>query len=409
MEVEEKNSKDNNQDVNGDSGKEAIQAANEERGKGTNPVANGKGDQDVNGDSGKEAIQAANEERGKGTNPVANGEDNRGNNQNKKEYKKPLINSTTYEKYSVMVIPLILTCIIELLKFLYKAITNTPDANGVALKDAFPVVSIICIIIGIVLFIISFAIILGINYYIKTKKFNDPNEEKNMKDSFLRLKDFGSMRQKEFLTDVPSTGSSESHFDFLIKKHKNCIGLVVTSCYEFFKDSFSGKGNLVNDVSFEVVFMTKSYKDNQITIVASENDKHRVPPSMEQRKTNPCIYDKSETAELYKLYEDNPIDALSIHIVEDCSDPKQFERLYEGQRETIKSIAVLPVLSYNNELLGTLVVCVNKTSFFREKDHRFWHELLEVYSVELGYHFLVLDFCINHYGEYLSEDSKEPF
>lgn len=370
---------------------------------------NGNQKQEANGDSDKSVIQAANEERGKGTTQVASGEGNRGHDQNIKEYKKPLISSTTYEKYSVMVIPLILTSVIELLKFLFKAITNTPDANGIALKDAFPVVNIICIIIGIVLFIISFTIILCINYYIKAKKFNNPNEEKNMKDSFLRLRDFGSMRQKEFLTDVPSTKSSKGSFDFLIKKHKNCIGLVVTSCYEFFKDSFSGKGNLVNDVSFEVVFMTKSYKDNKITIVASENDKHRVPPTMEQRKTNPCVYDKSETAELYKLYEDNPIDALTIHIVEDCSDPKQFEDLYKGQNEKIKSIAVLPVLSYNNQLLGTLVVCVNKTSFFREKDYQFWHELLEVYSVELGYHFLVLDFCINHYGEFLSEDSKIPF
>ena len=350
-----------------------------------------------------------NSDSDKGTPSVACRSRKTGNYKNKKVYKRPLISNTTYEKYSMMIIPLILTGIIELLKCVFKTIISNSNANGVTLKDEFPAVYILCIIIGVIIFVILFAIILCINCLIKNKIFNYPNEEKNMKESFLRLKDFGSMRQKEFLIDAPSTGASVGRFDFLIKKHKNCIGLVVTSCYEFFKDSFSEKGNLVNDVSFEVVFMTKSYKDNKITIVASENDKHRVPPSMEQRKNNPDIYAKSETAELYKLYEENPVNALTIHIVEDCSDPNQFERLYDGQRETIKSIAVLPILSCNNELLGTLVVSVNKTSFFKEKDHQFWHELLEIYSVELGYHFLVLDFCINRYGEFLSEESKKPF
>ena len=77
--------------------------------------------------------------------------------------------------------------------------------------------------------------------------------------------------------------------------------------------------------------------------------------------------------------------------------------------EKIKSIAVLPVVSSDNKLLGTLVVCTNMTSFFKKKDGRFWYELLDIYSAELGYHFVALDYYISHGKDKLPENLLNPF
>ena len=321
--------------------------------------------------------------------------------------KRSFISIDAYEKYYPIIISITLTSIIELLKYLFKVVINYKDTNGVALKDAYPMSIIVCIFICIVLFIISFLIVIIINKRIRTIIYNTPSEEIYMKESFLRLKELGLLRQKELSPD--SSQGLSNHLEFFISTHQKCIGLVVSSCYEFFKESFSKKGSLQKDLNFEVSFMTKSYQDGKITIVASDNDKHRRPPSMEQRKTNPNIYDKSETAELYTRYKANPSEALAIHIEEDCTNPNAFVSLYEGQMEKIKSIAVLPVLSPDNVLLGTLVVCANKTSFFKKKDSSFWNELLEIYSVELGYHFLALDYCISCGEKVLPDSLKKPF
>lgn len=326
-----------------------------------------------------------------------------------KNNKKHLININNYEKYNPIIISVILTVVFEFIKELSILYLNQIDSNGVARKDSSKWHYVLCVVVGAIVFIVLFIVIAKINTYIKNIVYNAPNEEAYMKESFLRLKDLGLKRQKEVLTDIKQESSNNGYLEYSIIKHKKCIGLVVTSCYEFFKESFSGKGNLVNDLCFEVSFMTKSYKDNMITIVASDNDKHRQPPSMIKREENPNIYDKSETAELYKKYEKDPSSALGIQIEEDCSDTKKFVSLYEGQLEKIKSIAVLPVLSSDNKLLGTLVVCANMASFFKKKDSKFWHELLEIYSVELGYHFLALDYYISHGKDKLPENSLKPF
>ena len=72
-------------------------------------------------------------------------------------------------------------------------------------------------------------------------------------------------------------------------------------------------------------------------------------------------------------------------------------------------MAVLPILSPQNELLGTLVVCVNQANFFKKQERYFWNELLEIYSVELGYHYLALKYCISLNNRILSDSFKTPF
>ena len=55
---------------------------------------------------------------------------------------------------------------------------------------------------------------------------------------------------------------------------------------------------------------------------------------------------------------------------------------------------ILPVLSHKNELLGTLVIHCNQAGFFKTSRYDFWNERLEIFSVELGYHKLLLDYYI---------------
>lgn len=326
----------------------------------------------------------------------------------KKEFK---ITKKKYDTISSFLIPVILTFFLEVCKSLYVNMVNTNAELEVdtTLEEAFPCMKLICFLICFILYFVLFFVVLFVNYWIKGKLFNTPNEEKYMKNTFLRLKEFGSKRQDCFRTDSIYGTSDSAYVEFLIATHKKSIELVVSTCLEFFKNSFSQQGNLVNEINFEISFMSLSFIDNKITIVSSDNNKHRTPPSMLNRSSNPDIYNDTETGKLYERYRVNPSEALAIHIVEDCSTQKKFVALYEGETDIIKSMAILPILSPQNELLGTLVVCVNQVNFFKKQDRHFWNELLEIYSVELGYHYLALKYCINHNESILEETFKKPF
>lgn len=314
------------------------------------------------------------------------------------------ITRKTYDTICTFLIPIILTVLVELFKNLYSYAIYSESSSGNILGKEFPQLKGFLILASIIVYLFLFWIILRINEWIKGVLFKDPDEEKYMKDTFLRLKDFGSKRQECFKTDF----NYPTYIEFLMETHKRSIDLVVSSCWEFFKDSFSGSENLVDEISFEVSFMSKSYKDNKITIVSSENNKHRIPRSMQLRKSESDIYGGTETGKLYNRYNNKPSKILTIHIIEDCSTEDEFTALYEGEIEDIKSMAVLPVLSPQNELLGTLVVCANQTNFFKKKERLFWNELLEIYSVELGYHYLALKYCIEHNDD-IEESLKKPF
>lgn len=314
-----------------------------------------------------------------------------------------------YDYASSVLIPFILSVSIEVLKGLYNFTSNAAGKNGCILEEEFPQMKVVLIPALIVLFFVLFYILLHFNNWLKNLLFDSPQEEKYMKDTFLRLKEFGSKRQDCFNNEINFLISNPEYLEFLIITHKKSIDLVVSTCLEFFNDSFSAQGNLVNEISFEVSFMSKSFIDDKITIVSADNSKHRTPPSMLERNSKPNIYDNTETGKLYERYSSKPSATLAIHIVEDCSCENEFASLYEGEINTIKSMAVLPILSPQNELLGTLVVCANQSNFFKNQERHFWNELLEIYSVELGYHYLALKYCIERNKNSLSDLFKKPF
>ncbi len=156
-------------------------------------------------------------------------------------------------------------------------------------------------------------------------------------------------------------------------------------------------------IDFEVTFMTKSYKDNYITIPACNNRENRSPRSMVLREKNPEIYENTVTAEIYKM------DRPSMKIIEDTNSV-EYHELYSGQKERIRSSIVYPVLSDNNELLGTIVLHCNRPNFFLEKDKHYWRELIEVFSKRIALEKIKLDAINNGLsGKSFSILGDKPF
>lgn len=178
----------------------------------------------------------------------------------------------------------------------------------------------------------------------------------------------------------------------------NSMQLTVEKCYNFFCTSFDSGGSLIEEIKFEVTFMTLSYKDSKITIPCSCNKERRTPTSMLMRINGQNdIYDNTVTAEIYNEYKQNC--KPSFKVIEDTSQNYRF--IYNNQSDRIKSSIVLPVLSHKSELLGTLVVHCNSSGFFKENKKDFWYEIMQLFASEIGKYKLMLD--------YIVKDGDVPF
>ncbi|MBZ5522961.1 MAG: GAF domain-containing protein [Acidobacteriia bacterium] len=154
---------------------------------------------------------------------------------------------------------------------------------------------------------------------------------------------------------------------------------VVERLYVVLEAQYSNTEDNINQINFEVTFMTKSYIDDKITIWAWRNRDRRAPRSLGLRSQNRDVYSPSMTAWLYS--QEKP----EMVVTEDTSDPEaRYQALYEGQKNRIKSSIVYPVFSDMNELLGTLVVHCDRECFFRTSDRKFWGELLEIYAKRIA-------------------------
>ena len=166
--------------------------------------------------------------------------------------------------------------------------------------------------------------------------------------------------------------------------------LAVENCYDFFYNSFGNGVRLIEEIKFEVTYMTLSYKDGKITIPCSWNREGRNPTSMLMRSSNPNLYDNTVTAEVYKEYNEHCKPAFKI--VENTE--KNYSFIYDNQKDRIKSSIVLPILSHRSELLGTLVVHCNSENFFKEEQRDFWYEIMQLFASEIGMYKLLLDFVV---------------
>jgi GAF domain-containing protein len=165
------------------------------------------------------------------------------------------------------------------------------------------------------------------------------------------------------------------------------IQALVNALYEVVQGQFSQAGSLRGEINFEVTFMTRSYQDNEITIYASQNRDHRAPSSLLLRPQNKLLYDGTVTADIYR----QPRPALRV--VEDTATA-DYQAVYPGQLDRIKSSIVYPVLSDKSELLGTLVVHCDRTGFFKAADAPFWTRLIEPFAKRVAFEKMKFDYLL---------------
>lgn len=155
------------------------------------------------------------------------------------------------------------------------------------------------------------------------------------------------------------------------------IKLLVQAAYETLEAAYGKSSSPMDRIDFEVTFMTKSFKDREITIPAAWNSDGRLPRSMILRAGNPAIYSKSVTAKVYAM------ESPRTQIIPSTS-AIEYEELYPEQTQRIKSSIVYPIRSGSNELLGTLVVHCDKEYFFRHDREKYWNDLLEVFAKRIA-------------------------
>ncbi len=165
------------------------------------------------------------------------------------------------------------------------------------------------------------------------------------------------------------------------------IQRLVDAFYQVVQTQFGQAGSLLDEIDFEVTFMTRSYVDNEITIYASQNRDHREPRSLLLRSKDKDLYSKTVIAEVYR--EVRP----EMHIIDDTSNGS-YHAVYSGQLERIKSSIVYPITSDRSELLGTLVLHCNKKKFFKQADGKFWRKMFEPYAKRIAFEKLKLDFLL---------------
>jgi len=173
---------------------------------------------------------------------------------------------------------------------------------------------------------------------------------------------------------------------------------IAEHCYAMFEGKYGTSDDYNRRLNFEISFMTKSYVDNELTIASYANRGGNRPPSLTERATNKFQYSKTFAAEVYR---DNRRELI---IIEDTSAPaSRFQEVYTGQRDRIKSMLVSPVLDHNNNVLGVLVVHVEKCGFFMEGERRFWASLLDIFGKRIALEKLRLDQAVSVAG------SSSPF
>jgi len=274
---------------------------------------------------------------------------------------------------------------------LYEYLLTATKSDAAAPVKVFYGFSIITFTV-ILIYLISY-----IAEQIKQKIWPEIMDNHYMKLAFLKIRKLGSIRQETF-QEAKKCNATQDISAFMIQECVNNMQLVVQSCYDFFDSAFSVSGQLVDEIKFESTFMTKSYCDGEITIPCSANKENRTPVSMLHRGSNPKIFEKTETAKIYKM--DRPVMVL----VEDTSKNSEYIETYSNQKARIQSSVILPVLSHENVMLGALVVHCDKAGFFKNEMYNFWNELLEMFSVEIGYQKLLLDYYIEN-----APQAKKPF
>lgn len=262
------------------------------------------------------------------------------------------------------------------------------------LKNEQPTKSNIFILVSLSIFVLGLILVISvISKAIKKHLYRDEKYNEYIQKAYLAIQNL-SLKNQEILQEKCNSSYNKKDMQEWVLKG---MQLAVENCYDFFYTSFGGGFRLIEEVKFEVTYMTQSYGDGKITIPCSWNREGRTPTSMLLRSTDPNIYDNTVTAEIYDEY--NKHCKPSFRIIENTESNYRF--IYDNQKNRIKSSIVLPVLSHKSELLGTLVVHCNCKNFFKNKQREFWYEIMQLFASEIGMYKLLLD--------YIVEEGDMPF
>lgn len=216
-------------------------------------------------------------------------------------------------------------------------------------------------------------------------------------DYRIEVLQLASRRMDGLVTEqMKLAGSIESHhadcetcMSASVGRSVSNMRFIVQQIFILFDTKYSSPVSERERIDFEVTFMTRSYKDEHITVACYANRNDRMPRSMRERGHNREVYDSTVTAQVYRSKNCNTI------ITEDTSVP-EYSELYSGQKDRIRSSIVFPVRSTENALLGTLVVHCDRGRFFRQLDRKYWEDLLELFSKRLVLEKLLLDKVCSH-------------
>jgi GAF domain-containing protein len=162
---------------------------------------------------------------------------------------------------------------------------------------------------------------------------------------------------------------------------------IVEACHTTLQTQYGESSTPGGRISFEGTFMTMDPADQLVTVLAWANKEARRPDSLTRRRSNPHIYDRSVTADIYRSFD---VERPGPRIIEDTSK-EPYEELYPGQKHRIMSSIVYPIVSTSSDLLGTLVVHCDEADFFLRADAKYWIEFLELFGYRIALEKLRLD------------------
>jgi hypothetical protein len=214
------------------------------------------------------------------------------------------------------------------------------------------------------------------------KAYDDYEEEKNRQkrkrvENLIHSYEVCERYFIQCINDINKSKKDEKRFLFSVMGSLKNVQNIINSLYNYFEVEYGKEMDGEMRINFEVTFMTRSYKDNKITIPASANRNGRSPRSMLLRPENPELYNHTVTAQIYESKKPTMV------IVENTLN-ETYNEVYEGQKQRIKSSIVYPVLSDTNELLGTIVVHCDKERFFKKNQGEIWGDIMEVYAKKIA-------------------------
>jgi hypothetical protein len=158
------------------------------------------------------------------------------------------------------------------------------------------------------------------------------------------------------------------------------INSLVAEAWEVVNSHHNVSDSPTERINFELTLITPSIRDSELTVASWRRRDNRRPLSLLKRdEGKKDIYQRTEAA---KMMANNITDT---RIIEDTSVPSEnYESLYDGQKERIRSSVLHPILSPKSKPLGVLVLHCEIKEFFKVADRRYWHELLSVFAPSIA-------------------------